>query len=231
MDVEKLRRYRSTVARLNYWAVDQSTIALSSGEAELYGACMAAHQAVGMESMAREQGVNFDAMELQVDANAAVGIIGRQRPGKVRHLDLSYCSARNQFEQYRFFELFSRFEFDFRRCDISFEPFDFVACSKFNHMQRDCTCACAVACLHPHNSISNVVVSVTNHADMVKQKYIEKRCSKKMKPLWEVKGFFNRTSRKVSDVQIFRYTWVLVAKDKSNHPVAVSSAVSRSKGF
>ena len=30
-------------------------------------------------------------------------------------------------------------------------------------MQRDCTCACAVASLHPRNSISNVVVSLTIH--------------------------------------------------------------------
>ena len=43
-----------------------------------------------------------------------------------------------------------------------------------------------------------------------------------VKPLWKVKGFFNRTSWKVSDVHIVRYTWVLVAKDKSHHPVADS---------
>ena len=30
-----------------------------------------------------------------------------------------------------------------------------------------------------------------------------------MKPLWKVKGSFNRTSWKVSDVQIVRHTWVL----------------------
>ena len=30
-----------------------------------------------------------------------------------------------------------------------------------------------------------------------------------MKPLWKVKGSFNRTSWKVSDVRIFRYVWVL----------------------
>ena len=47
-----------------------------------------------------------------------------------------------------------------------------------------------------------------------------------MKPLWKVKGFFNRTSWKVSDVQIVRYTWVLVAKDKSNHPWLIPFAVS-----
>ena len=39
----------------------------------------------------------------------------------------------------------------------------FLVCSKFNHTQCGRTCACAVACLHPHNSISNVVVSLTIH--------------------------------------------------------------------
>ena len=34
-------------------------------------------------------------------------------------------------------------------------------------MQRDSTCACAVACLHPHNSITNVVVSLTIHDNML----------------------------------------------------------------
>ena len=46
---------------------------MNSGEAELYAAYMAA-----------------DAMELQVAANAAIGIICRQRLGRLRHLDLSY---------------------------------------------------------------------------------------------------------------------------------------------
>ena len=30
-----------------------------------------------------------------------------------------------------------------------------------------------------------------------------------MKPLWKVKGYSNRTSWKVCDVRIVRYTWVL----------------------
>ena len=51
---------------------------------------MPAQQAMGIESMAREQGVDRDAMELQVDANAAIGIIGTQGQGMVRHLDLSF---------------------------------------------------------------------------------------------------------------------------------------------
>ena len=42
-----------------------------------------------------------------------------------------------------------------------------------------------------------------------KNKNIHKRCSNKMKTLWQV-------------VQIVRYLWVLVAKDKWNHPAADS---------
>ena len=36
---------------------------------------MAAQQAMGTENMARELGVHLEAMELQVDANAAIGIL------------------------------------------------------------------------------------------------------------------------------------------------------------
>ena len=47
--------------------------------------------------------------------------------------------------------------------EMFFERFDFLVCSKFNDTQCGRTCACAVACLCPYNSISNVVVSVTIH--------------------------------------------------------------------
>ena len=40
--------------------------------------------------MVKEQGVNLDAMELEVDANAVIGIIYGQGRDKVRHLVLSY---------------------------------------------------------------------------------------------------------------------------------------------
>ena len=63
--------------------------AASSGEAELYVACVATDQAT--ETMAREMvwDLRLDAMELQVGACAAVGIFGRQGLENVRHLDLS----------------------------------------------------------------------------------------------------------------------------------------------
>ena len=76
-----------------------------------------------------------------------------------------YHARRNTFERFRWFlELVSRFEFDFlRRESYFFERFEFLVCSKFNH--APCGRTCAVACLHTHNSISNVVASVTIHDD------------------------------------------------------------------
>ena len=65
------------------WSKDQTVIPMSSGEAELYAACMAAQQATGTENMARELGVHLDAMELKVEANAAIGIINKQECGKI----------------------------------------------------------------------------------------------------------------------------------------------------
>ena len=61
-----------------------------------------------------------------------------------------------------FWELISRFEFDFRRGN------HFLKAKKFNHTPLGCSCACAVACLCPQNSISNVVVSVTTCIDIFK---------------------------------------------------------------
>ena len=51
-----------------------------------------------------------------------------------------------------------------------------------------------------------------------------KRCSKNMKPLWNVNGFFNRTSWKVIHVQIVRYTWVFGCEKRMEWliPFAVS---------
>ena len=42
-----------------------------------------------------------------------------------------------------------------------FLRFEFLVWSKFNYMQWDCTRTCPVLCLHPHNTIANVVVSLT----------------------------------------------------------------------
>ena len=52
-------------------------------------------------------------------------------------------------------------------------------------MQCDCTFARVLACLHPRNSISNVVVSLMIHDDIYLFIYIKKRCSLKVGRVFE----------------------------------------------
>ena len=72
---------------LKTWSKDQSVLALSSGEAELYAANYGGAQALGMRSMAKDLGVNLE-IDLLIDAQATMGIINRQGLGKVRHIEV-----------------------------------------------------------------------------------------------------------------------------------------------
>ena len=80
------RAKRQCFGLLRSWSKDQTVIAMGSGDTELYAACMATQQAMGTDSVARELGLRLDAMEVQVDANSAIGFIGREGLEKVRHL-------------------------------------------------------------------------------------------------------------------------------------------------
>ena len=68
------------------WSKDQSIIALSSAEAELYSANFGTQQAMGLKSFARDLGLELK-LSVEIDASAAIGIIGRQGLGKTRHID------------------------------------------------------------------------------------------------------------------------------------------------
>ena len=72
---------------LKTWSKDQSVVALSSGEAELYAANYGAAQALGLKSMANDLGLKFK-ISLLIDAQATMGIINRQGLGKVRHIEV-----------------------------------------------------------------------------------------------------------------------------------------------
>ena len=73
---------------LRHWSSTQTTVALSSGEAELSGICKGAANAIGMKSVAKNLGVTFK-INLLSDATAALGMSRRLGVGKVRHLDTS----------------------------------------------------------------------------------------------------------------------------------------------
>ena len=73
---------------LKHWSLTQTTIALSSGEAELSGICRGASIALGLQSIANDLGIKLN-VHLFTDATAAIGICRRRGLGKIRHLHVS----------------------------------------------------------------------------------------------------------------------------------------------
>ena len=90
------------------WSVNQGYIALSSGEAEYYGAVRGASQALGITAMLKDVGVEAaidvavkPGIELCVDASAAVGIASRRGLGKQRHIELNELWLQDQIARGR----------------------------------------------------------------------------------------------------------------------------------
>ena len=73
---------------LKAYSTTQTTIALSSAEAELSGLVTGATHALGLRSIALDLGIRLDVV-LWSDASAAIGIARRKGLGKVRHLDVA----------------------------------------------------------------------------------------------------------------------------------------------
>ena len=70
---------------IRHWSVTQSTVTLSSAEAELGGITRGASTAMGLRSVATDLGLQWT-LTLQTDSTAAVGICRRRGLGKIRHL-------------------------------------------------------------------------------------------------------------------------------------------------
>ena len=73
---------------VRHWSTTQTTIALSSAEAELHGIAKGAAQGIGLKSLARELGIELEVLIL-TDAAAAIGIARRRGLGRIRHLDVT----------------------------------------------------------------------------------------------------------------------------------------------
>ena len=71
---------------LKCWSSTQAGVAMSSGEAEFYGAVKGASAGLGMRALYRDIGFELP-LRLWTDSSAAVGICGRQGLGKLRHLE------------------------------------------------------------------------------------------------------------------------------------------------
>ena len=68
------------------WSSTQSSVALSSGEAEFAGVVRGAGIGLGYCSLLADLGISLP-MRLWTDSSAAIGICSRQGLGKLRHLD------------------------------------------------------------------------------------------------------------------------------------------------
>ena len=73
---------------VQHWSKTQTTVSLSSGEAELRGICDGVSQGLGLQSICRDLGFTYK-LRVHSDATAAIGIARRRGMGKIRHLDCS----------------------------------------------------------------------------------------------------------------------------------------------
>ena len=71
---------------VKHWSKTQTTIALSSGEAELNGIGQGMAQGLGIQSLCRDLGFHYG-LRVHTDATAAIGIARSRGMGKIRHLD------------------------------------------------------------------------------------------------------------------------------------------------
>ena len=69
---------------IRHWSSTQSTVTLSSAEAELNGICRGASTSIGLRSVAHDLGLSWS-ITLKSDATAAIGITRRRGLGKIRH--------------------------------------------------------------------------------------------------------------------------------------------------
>ena len=70
---------------LKAWSLTQSTVALSSAEAELSGICKGTSLSLGLQSVASDLGFQW-ALKVRTDASAAIGVCRRRGLSKIRHL-------------------------------------------------------------------------------------------------------------------------------------------------
>ena len=70
---------------IKQWSLTQTTVALSSAEAELSGICKGTSIGIGLQSVARDLGIQLN-LKVMTDASAAIGVCRRRGLGKIRHL-------------------------------------------------------------------------------------------------------------------------------------------------
>ena len=83
------------------WSLTQSTVSLSSGEAEYYAIVKGGSVGLGMRTMLKELGVEIN-VKISTDASAAIGMIKRRGLGRVRHIDVSQLWIQTKVQEGEF---------------------------------------------------------------------------------------------------------------------------------
>ena len=83
------------------WSTTQSVIALSSGEAELYGIVKGASAGLGFQSIAKDLGSSLY-VDVYSDSAAAKGMVRRTGLGKVRHIHVQELWVQQALRENRF---------------------------------------------------------------------------------------------------------------------------------
>ena len=70
---------------INSWSSTQTSITLSSGEAELVAAVKTCTELIGITQLSKDWGKEVEG-EVYVDSSAAIGVAHRKGNGKLRHV-------------------------------------------------------------------------------------------------------------------------------------------------
>ena len=87
---------------VKHWCRAQHTIALSSGEAELYAACAGGASGLGLLNVVHGLGLTNMRMVLYLDAEATKGAISRKGVGRMKHIEVKYLWIQPAVHQKRF---------------------------------------------------------------------------------------------------------------------------------
>ena len=71
------------------WSRTQTTVALSSGEAEYYSLASAVAEAIGVQSLLKDFGLKSK-IKVELDSSAAKSMASRVGIGRTRHLEVKY---------------------------------------------------------------------------------------------------------------------------------------------
>ena len=86
---------------LKHWSRVQSTVAMSSAEAELYAGVRAATELLGVQAMARDAGMDLPG-EVAMGATAAIAIMCKNGMTKVRHVEVKWFWVQEAIRNKRF---------------------------------------------------------------------------------------------------------------------------------